>query len=174
MWWTERAVLLSCAAAVALSACGFQLRGGGGSGDGLRGALVHTVNAPPALARALSLALAENGATVSPTAAAAAAVLHVAGVDHRRDISVLDNSGKAAAYRLSLVVTFRIQGAPLQNKKNMPQQQITVTRHLDHAGRRVLQSDNEENFTRGRMMLEAARRMVRRIGRVIERAGPAR
>ena len=98
----------------------------------------------------------------------------MAGVDHRRDISVLDNSGKAAAYRLSLVVTFRIQGAPLQNKKNMPQQQITVTRHLDHAGRRVLQSDNEENFTRGRMMLEAARRMVRRIGRVIERAGPAR
>ncbi|MCY4245334.1 MAG: hypothetical protein OXE47_08445, partial [Gammaproteobacteria bacterium] len=93
MWWTERAVLLSCAAAVALSACGFQLRGAGG-GDGLRGALVHTVNAPPALARALSLALAENGATVSPTAAAAATVLHVAGVAPRREFSVGDKRGK--------------------------------------------------------------------------------
>lgn len=164
MWWTDRAVVLSCAAAVALSACGFQLRGGGGGGDGLRGALVHTVNAPPALARALTLALAENGAAVAAAITAADAVLHVAGADYRRDIAALDNSGKAAAYRLSLVVTFRIQSAPPQNKKNMPQQ-ITVTRHLDHAGRRVLQSDNEEDFTRGQMFLEAARRMVRRLGR---------
>lgn len=168
MWWTDRAVVLSCAAAVALSACGFQLRGAGGEGggDGLRGALVHTVNAPPALARALTLALAENGAAAAAVGTAADVVLHVAGADYRRDIAVLDNSGKAAAYRLSLVVTFRIQSAPPQNKKPMPQQ-ITVTRHLDHAGRRVLQSDNEEDFTRGQMFLEAARRLVRRLGRAV-------
>jgi len=166
---------LPCAAAVALSPCGFQLRGAGpGGGDGLRGALVHPVNAPPALARALTLALAENGATVAATAAAADAVLTVAGVDHRRDIAALDNSGKAAAYRLWLVVTFRIEGAPPPNEKSMPQQQITVTRHLDHAGRRVLQSDNEETFTREQMMLEAARRLVRRLGRAIHRSGAAR
>lgn len=139
----------------------------------MHGARVHPVNAPPALARALTLALAENGATVA-AAAAADAVLTVAGADYRRDIAVLDNRGKAAAYRLSLVVTFRVQGAHSPNTKNMPQQQITVTRHLDHAGRRVLQSDNEESFTRGQMMLEAARRMVRRLGRAVGGVGAAR
>jgi LPS-assembly lipoprotein len=151
-------------ALLALSACGFQLRGTGTDGGTYRlDTPIAIAGLPPygPMARALRQALDAAGASVDG-ARGAAAVLQVSSHDSTRRILSVDRRNKAVEYELEEALTFRVSGA--DGTARVPRQSVRTLRILYDPDTETLGRGNEEELLREDMRRELADRVLQRLG----------
>lgn len=147
-----------------LTACGFHLRGQGGStmlpaelstlrvfraNSGEHDALVLTVRE----------ALKQSGATVVATGDVPIVTLLEEAVESEV-ASVKTSTAKASEYRLRYTLTFRVDGS-----RSQPEQSIRLQREFSVDPAHILAKEQEEQELVRSMQQEAAQQLVRRLAR---------
>jgi len=160
--------LLLCALLVstlALSACGFKLRGSV-LGQNLPFKSIYiNVPATSSLGSELRRNIRGSGeVTVTDTADEAEAVLSI--VSERRDKTILslNSQGRVREYGLDYTVVFRVQ-----NRKHadlLPPTTITLERDMSYNENEVLAKESEEAMLYRDMQSDAVQQMLRRIAAI--------
>lgn len=152
--------------AVMVSACGFQLRGTGGSGvlpASLSTVRVHMggVSSNEPIAQSVRDALTQAGAKVVATGDVPVLALEGETTDSQV-ASVRTTTGKASEYVLRYSVSFRVQGP-----QPVALQTIRLQRDYSFDPERVLAKEQEERELLANMRREAAQQIVARVARAL-------
>ncbi len=148
-------------ATLALSGCGFHLRGTG-PGAGTLNTPVAIAGLPPygPLQRELRRALDAAGAQLDETTPQPA-VLRVANHDSSRRVLSVDSRNKASEYELLEALEFRLTSA--SGEELVASQTVRTVRVLFNPETEVLGRNREEDLLREDMRRELAERVVQRL-----------
>ena len=155
---TSRRTLIAAAAALALSGCGFRLRG--------RFTLPfetlyisYNLNTPlgAQLARQIK---AGSDVRLVGSASQAQAILYVVGENRTRNVVAYNTRGEAREYELKLDVTFRV-AAP-NGDQYLPDTVISAVREISYNDEDYLSRGREEALVIDEMMSDIVMQMVRR------------
>ena len=150
--------ILMTAAVLLLSACGFHLKGMGGTARTLPYPAWHIQNAS-VMQKALENALRRaDGKPVS--AAEAQMTLNIKGIETRQDIYTITRAAAVNEYLLAMTVkaqAFR-NGEPVGEPM-----EVKVHRTMDYADSEVLGKQEEEETIWSEMRIDAADQIVRRL-----------
>jgi len=153
-----------------LSACGFHLKGMGGSTRPLPFSSVYVEDGSSKLGPILHETLARNEKLVllsSPKQAEA--VISVLGENQSKEVSTINSGGKVNEYLLSYSATVRtvLGGVPVE-----PDMDIKVRRYMNYSDSDVLGKEQEEALLWNDIRQDAAEQLVRRLAYLPRPAQP--
>jgi len=158
MWWSSLRLALILALTLALSACGFQLRGRAA----LPFAAVLVEGGNPALASDLKRAIASGSQTrIAAKAEDAQAILKITGEQREKRILSLSGAGRVNEYLLVYRVMFHVvdrEGRPM-----LATQQIELRRDMTYDDALVLAKESEEAMLYRDMQVDAVYQILRRL-----------
>ena len=160
MSWSSAARTLAVAilAAVALSACGFHLRGQAT----YTFSSIYVNGAKSVFEAELKRSLEGGGnATVVATPTAAQVILDVPVVVEEKDVLSLSSAGSVREYQLEMRVSFRLHDA--DGLDWLPAGEITVRRAYTFNETEVLARDAQEQRLLREMQSDAVAQLVRRL-----------
>ncbi len=152
----RRATLVALGAAVAVTACGFHLRGE--ANYPFTTVFIATAPAAP-IAAELKRALV--GATVVDTAAAAQAILDIAPVVDDKAVLSLSGGGRVSEFLLTKRVSFHLHDA--EGRDWLPASEITIRRVYTYSESEVLARELQEASLLKEMQTDAVQQIVRRL-----------
>jgi len=155
-WSSLRATLAALGAVVAVTACGFHLRGD--SGYPFTTVFLATAPAAPI---AVELKRSLVGVTVVDTANAAQAILDIAPVVDDKQILSLSGGGRVREFMLTKRVSFRLHDA--DGRDWLPAAEITVRRAYAYSESEVLAREQQEARLLKEMQTDAVQQIVRRL-----------
>lgn len=149
--------------AVALSACGFHLRGNIPLPDGIKNMFV---NAPTGTFKdQLEDVIAQAGGNLQPSRASADVVLRVIEARSDRNVGTLDERGKVNSYNL----VFRVKYHLLDLDGNrLREGDLQETRQYNFNAEQVIESESEEAELLDSMEQDIALRIVRQLSTVTD------
>jgi len=153
--------------AIALSACGFQLRGE--AGTGLK-SLYVSASAPSQVAVEVRRQLSGGPTKVAATAKEGEAHLRILSESTDKTIQALTGAGRVFDYRLRLRVGFQVTDAA--EKPILEPAEIELWRIISYSETAPLAKEAEEQYLFADMRAEAATRILRRIAVVRASASP--
>ncbi len=155
-------VLTLAILALALTACGFHLRGSIPLSDSIKNMYL---NAPEGTFKnELERALTRQGAVLAPSAGAADVVLTVTKVDTDRTVGTLDDRGKANSFNLVLKIAYRLE--TVDEKQIRKLTKINETRRYNFDPNFVVETEAEERELLESMEEEASLRIVRQLSTI--------
>jgi len=157
-----RFVLISLLSASLLTGCGFHLRGKVDIPPELSSIYVKGTKDRQLVTR-VEQALRQNGVNVVTSADGAKAVLDLTNVNSTRNVSTLDQRGKATGYVLNYRVTYTVidtEGLSLVKPTT-----VSLSRDFNFDSTQVLQKEGEAKFLINDMRDEATQRILSRLGR---------
>jgi len=155
-WSSLRATLAALGAVVAVTACGFHLRGD--AGYPFTTVFLATAPAAPI---AVELKRSLVGVTVVDTANAAQAILDIAPVVDDKQILSLSGGGRVREFMLTKRVSFRLHDA--EGRDWLPAAEITVRRAYAYSESEVLAREQQEARLLKEMQTDAVQQIVRRL-----------
>lgn len=144
-----------------LGACGFHLKGMGGTDRPLPFGSVYVDDGSSKLGGVLRETLAHNDKlTVLSAPKQAEAVVSVVKENQSKEVSTINSGGKVNEYQLSYTATVRtvIGGVPVE-----PDMDLTVRRYMNYSDSDVLGKEQEENLLWNDMRHDAAEQLARRL-----------
>jgi LPS-assembly lipoprotein len=153
--------------ALALSACGFQLRGD--TPMGLK-SLYVTTNAPSQVATEIRRRLASGPTRLAPDAKSAEAELRILSESTEKTIQTLTGAGRVFDYLLRLHVGYQVTDAA--GKAIVAPTEIEVHRLISYSESAPLAKEAEERLLFQDMQVEAAGQILRRIAVTRANAAP--
>ncbi len=160
---TARHAILAVGLLCILSACGFQLRGAGGTGLPQAWSKMHLITNNPngELSRELQSIFAANG--VEWVAAEQANYLLSVSAERfkQRNLS-LNAQARAAEFELTLYTTFSVKNA--QGVDIMKSSNASVVKQMENDPRNVVGKAEEVRILRSEMRTELIQQIMRRIG----------
>jgi LPS-assembly lipoprotein len=153
--------LVLTGAVLLLSACGFHLKGMGGSSRPLPFSSVYVEEGSGQLGPLLRETLLRNDKVVmlsSPKQAEA--VVSVLSDNQSKEVSTINSGGKVNEYLLSYSATVRtvIGGSPIE-----PDMQVSVRRYMNYSDSDVLGKEQEESLLWTDIRRDAAEQIARRL-----------
>ncbi|BBF87379.1 LPS-assembly lipoprotein RlpB precursor [Aquitalea magnusonii] len=155
-----------------LSACGFHLKGMGGSSRPLPFNSVYVEEGSSKLGPILHETLARNEKLVLLSAPKQAeAVLSVLSENQAREVSTINSGGKVNEYLLSYTASVRtvLGGVPVE-----PDMVISVRRYLNYSDSDVLGKEQEEALLWNDIRRDAAEQLIRRLAYLPRPAQPGK
>ncbi|GAB4172311.1 MAG: LPS assembly lipoprotein LptE [Rhodocyclaceae bacterium] len=153
-----RRAALSAALALALSACGFRLRGAPPLAIGS----LHVSGASPDLGLALRRAIeAEGNTRITATAKEARAQLRIRAEEREKSVLTLNAAGQVREYLLAYRVLFDVLDA--SGKPVVAPGRIELTREIPFSSSQLLAREAEEALLYQDMQRDAVRQMLRRL-----------
>lgn len=155
--WSKFMLLV---AVLGLSACGFHLRGMGGTDRPLPFTTIHVVGDNSTLTGPLTQVLKRNQTIQVVGAAQAEASLHVLSEDSKREVLTINRGGSVNEYLYRFTATAQLHknGVPYGQPMN-----VVVRRTMDYTDRDVLGKEDEEGQLWQEMRMDAAEQLVRRL-----------
>ena len=161
--------LLPLLLSIALSACGFHLRGAVVIPDALKETHIVGIAEYAPLALELKRVLTNAGAKVLPAKAKAASTIVISKNAYTRRVLSVDAQGRAAEYALVYSVSFQVNDAA--GKPIVANQTIDLNRDFRFDPNAVLAKDTEEQQIRADMIRMAVHQMMRRIDATLKQKG---
>jgi LPS-assembly lipoprotein len=158
--------IVGLVAVLALSACGFQLRGE--AAMGLKSLHVSTA-APSMVAVEVRRQVTASSTRLAPSAKEGEAHLRILSESTDKTIQTLTGAGQVFDYRLRLKVGFQVTDAG--EKPVVPPAEIELWRIISYSATAPLAKEAEEQLLFADMRSEAATRILRRIA-VVRAAAP--
>ncbi|WP_175452401.1 LPS-assembly lipoprotein LptE [Thiohalomonas denitrificans] len=156
--FNAKLILILCFT-LALSACGFQLRGAVVLPEAME---VTTIQGGGGELRyEIRDALLAAGAQVVPGASPAVSRLIILGEDSERRVLSVGSGGMAREYELYYQIRYSLRGP--DGTVLVPEQSVSMTRDYEHDPDNVLSSEQEESAVRDEMRQLAIRQMLRRV-----------
>jgi LPS-assembly lipoprotein len=159
--------LLALSLALALSACGFQLRGDADLPPEMAKTLLVVDDPYSTLARRLQTLLKQNGVQFV-SASEATAVLEIPENRVVTQVLTIADNARVREYRVSHTVEFRLSDA--EGAELMALQTLRQTRDISFDEQKILASSREQEYLKNDMAENLARMMVTRLESVA--AGP--
>ncbi len=158
MWWSSLRLALILALALALSACGFQLRG--------RAALpfeaVFVEGGNPSMVVDLKRAIVSGSRTrIAANAGEAQAILKIVGEMREKRILSLSGAGRVKEYLLVYRVAFSVSDR--QNRPMLAEQQIELRRDMTYDDALLLAKESEEAMLYRDMQNDAVYQILRQL-----------
>ncbi|MDH3639852.1 MAG: LPS assembly lipoprotein LptE [Gammaproteobacteria bacterium] len=150
------------ALAVAVTACGFHLRGKVSLSDRISPIAIQTSDLQ--LRRVLADILETSGASVVEDLSAAKAVLQVLDVNYERRVRTIDSRGKVNGFLLVYSVNYKVESSGGDELSALTP--ISVRRDFNFDSNQVLQKEDEERGLREEMERDMAQRIIRRMSRI--------
>lgn len=151
---------------LALSACGFQLRGTGDDSkllpEGWKRLYLDTANPHSELSRAITSQFAASGVQWVERSSANY-ILAVQPERFEQDNLSISSDARAAEYELTLSTEFTVRETG-SNSTAMPDTRIAVLKLMDNDPRNVVGKEEEIRLLKREMRGELARKMLRRMG----------
>jgi LPS-assembly lipoprotein len=147
---------------LALTACGFHLRGHVSLSERLSPLAVETSDLE--LREALVDILETSGARVVSEPAAASAVLRIQDINYERRVRTIDSRGKVNGFLLVYSVNYRVETSGGEELSALTP--LSVRRDFNFDSTQVLQKEDEERDLRYEMERDMAQRIVRRLSRI--------
>ncbi|OHX12398.1 LPS assembly lipoprotein LptE [Chromobacterium sphagni] len=164
--------LLLAGLVVLLSACGFHLRGLGGTIKELPFSTLYLEAANVSIGSDLRTVLARNPKlTLTAGPKEAQAVVSVLNENQSKDILTINAGGKINEYQLTYTATVRVVlgGVPIE-----PDMDVSVRRSMNYSDNAVLGKEQEENLLWADARRDAAEQIVRRLAYLkVPSAAPA-
>ena len=157
---------------LAISGCGFHLRGAGGSQVEFAGERIFVLQSRAGnLLAELRPLIAGTGAKLVASKADADYVLALGNEKMEREVlSVSPQTGKVEEYQLTYTVIMNV--APAADGKPLLQdERIMLQRDFTFDQDAVLGKFSEEELLRSELLREAAEQVLRRLGAALQRAG---
>ncbi|HSW94052.1 MAG TPA: LPS assembly lipoprotein LptE [Gammaproteobacteria bacterium] len=155
-------LILICFLALALSGCGFQLRGATPLSPPLKRLYIETANPYGALTRNLRDYLKTSGVELTDTRENALTVLHIMNENQAQQLLSVSGLQQTRQYSLTLSVTFEIT-AP-NRKVLMPATTVVESRLLTSLSDQILGSSNEQSTLYQQMRLAIVYDIMNRLG----------
>lgn len=156
------AALLILFAALAMTACGFQLRGSA-TGAGLPFKTVY-IGLPDTSALGTELKRyirASNGTTVVADPKAAEAVLEVLSESREKAVLSLNSQGRVREHALFYKLRFRVMGAA--GKELLPPTDLVLKREISFNESQVIAKEKEEEILYRDMQSDLVQQILRRL-----------
>jgi LPS-assembly lipoprotein len=154
---------------LALSACGFHLRGAVAIPAVLKETRIVGVAEYAPLALELKRVLVNAGAKVLPAKAKAAATIVISQDNYKRRVLSVDAQGRAAEYGLVYTLSFQVNDAA--GKPIVSNQTIELNRDFRFDPNAVLAKESEEQQIRADMIRMAVHQMMRRVDAALKQKG---
>ncbi len=151
--------LTSCI--LALSACGFHLRGSTSLPQALSITAIQDAAPPAAVARELRQLLQANGARVTDNLAEAKATVRIVNEQSGRRLAGTGQTSKDKQYELQYTVVFAAAAA--DKSWSVDEQPVAVTRQMMFDETQVLAKTAEQEQLQQAMVQDAARQVLARI-----------
>jgi LPS-assembly lipoprotein len=156
-----------------LAACGFQLRGTGGSSASLPEAWksMHLVTVSPnsEFSRAVIAQLAANGVQWTDRQSANFSLVLSPENFTQRSLS-LNAEARVAEFELTMTSQFSIVDA--SNKEIVPRSSVTVIKQMENDPRNVVGKEGEVQLVQNEMRVDLAQQIVRRVNFYATRPPP--
>ena len=151
--------VLAFSLALALAACGFQLRGD--PAVGLK-SLNISANVPSAVAGDIRRALAGGPTRVVPSATDAAAQLRILGEGRDKQVHTITGTGRVYEFELRLVVRYDVV-VPGRELPLVPPTEVETRRLITYSETAPIAKEAEEQLLFKDMQVELAARILRQI-----------
>ena len=145
-----------------LAGCGFQLRGAITLPDSIKS--VYIISPDTRLRDNIADSLRSNQITVVNEAAAGSAVIEVFDANFQREISTLDERGKATGYVLIYNASFEVRDSA--GETLVPRARTAARRDYSFNPDQLLSAEREEELLRDEMRDEATYAILRKMSRI--------
>ncbi len=159
--------VMGLAACLALSACGFHLRGSDGGGSLAQKIYIEGPAANGAFLGVFGTALTDVGGSVVGTPVAASGIVHLYLATYRRQSITLSQAGLSTGYDLSYRIAYDVRtpkGEVLQ-----PRKEFEIKRDYFNNQSLPLAQMSEESLIRQELEKEAAQSLMRRVVHLLKR-----
>jgi len=146
---------------LALSACGFQLRGEASLPQAMNDTWLDTPDDNTAFVRELSLLLRANGVSISSTQQPGAAQLRILSERMRRDALTISGRARVREFVLGFEVDFELRDP--DGEVLIERETLRMSRDYSFDEQEILAATREEEFLRDEMRRSMAARMLRRL-----------
>lgn len=140
------AAVLLLAALLAVSGCGFQLRGAAQLPAGMAVTYIQGARAYDPLNSEFRSALEGRGAQVTADPEAATAILRILENRTRTEVLTVDSAGKAEEYEIRQTIRFDVIDA--ERQVLVPAQRLSMNRYLHYVRSNVLGAEREAELIR--------------------------
>lgn len=151
---------------LALSACGFRLRGSVVLPEQMQSTYISGTDEFSELAVQLRNSLKSSGAELVRSLDVASAHLLILEDVMKRRVLTVDSQGRASEFELNYVVRFKV--IDREDTLLVPEQQISLVRDLRFDINNVLAKDQEEQQLRRELVRFAVRQMMQRINAIFK------
>jgi LPS-assembly lipoprotein len=155
----SRAAFAGIAAALLLSACGFQLRGE--PAVGLKSLFVST-SVPSTVATDIRRTLSAGSTKVVASSAESAAHLRILGESRDKNVHTITSTGRVYEFELRLVVRYDVL-IPGRELPLVPQSEVETRRLITYSETAPIAKEAEEQLLFKDMQAELAARILRQI-----------
>lgn len=147
-------------ACLLVGACGFHLKGVGGTARALPFHTWTVVDGGVLQQPLETEILRQPGATLASKSRAAEGSIKILAIDEGKTVQTLTLGGSAAEYQLNLNISFQVlhKGRPIGTI-----QQVALQQSMDYSDSQILGKRKEEQRLREEMRAEAAERIVRMV-----------
>lgn len=152
---------LLCAALLALSACGFQLRGQADLPSDISPVFVQGLGEYDPIRRELTAQLGFSDIEITETKAEAGSVLKISARQSEKRVLSVDSHGKVAEYELHESLKFALHDA--KGEQLLPEQRVALNRDYINTGEQELGKQEEEQMLRQDMRRDLASEIMRRM-----------
>lgn len=159
-------IVCSALLVLALTACGFHLRGSDQLPVHLQALQLQLATPNDTLARSLKRSLHSAGVQIQSEAADNIPELRIGAVRHQRRVLSVDTAGNPQEYELTASTTVEIP--EMTNGYQLPSRELSVRRDYLYESTGVLSASDQETRLKTEMERELARRILRTL-----RAAPA-
>lgn len=147
-----------------LGACGFHLRGQGGSYSLPFQSIYVDGDANSIVVIELKRSIQASGTQLTEKATEAQAVVQILGEGREKIVMSLSGTGKVREYQLRMRLSFRVSDG--KDKEFIAPADITLNRNFAFDDAQVLAKEAEENLLYRDMQSDAAQQIMRRLGAV--------
>ncbi len=157
--------LVTCILSLAISGCGFQLRGASSVTlppelQQLR-VTMGGAGFPPLLVEVRNALLALGNVRLTDDVSAAVPVLQLHGESSQNQVLAIDSSGRISAYLLNYRVDFSLVGA--DGKPLLPSQPVKLQREFTFDRLNVIATEKQSEFLQNEMRRDVAQQILRRL-----------
>ncbi len=155
----SRRLLASSAALLALTGCGFHLRGS--FSLPFKTLYLDMEENSPFRARLARLLTSGSSVKLVDSASEAEAILKIVSVSQSRDVLSYNTKGDAAEYELKLAIRFKL-AAP-DGREYFPESVVNAARSVSYSDDEYLSRQNSEALVYQEMHSDAANQILRRV-----------
>lgn len=158
----RRSFLVLLLGVTLLAGCGFQLRGAINLPESIKS--VYIISPDTKLRDDIADSLEANQILVVNDSTAGSAVIEVFEADYRREISTLDERGKATGYVLIYNASFMVRDSA--GKALVPRSRTAARRDYSFNPDQLLSAEREEELLRDEMRGEVTYAILRKMSRI--------
>ncbi|RBP53255.1 LPS assembly lipoprotein LptE [Arenicella xantha] len=149
---------------VAVSACGFHLRGNIPLSDGIKN--MYVIAPEGSFKDELQELLTKAGAELASSKGAADVVLNVSEAGSKRSVGTIDERGKANSYNLTFKVVYTLEG--LEGELLRERTVVSEFRRYNFDPELVIESESEEEELLESMEQDAVLRILRQLSTITD------